>query len=340
MASAPDFTDTLVLDEETVHTAIRAVLQRITASHGNQNVSLQSSPEVETIVSKIHDMLLKLEEILIKLRDFLNVPMMPSFLEKYLLSSQINPNEILNEIDNIRTTLESFLPKLSYLQTASDSTFALLVQMSIEGIEIPSFEDFISTQTEFSPVNILLSSMANSQETNTPNQILMHELVMLLVQNIAKHSAWCRKFESPLISVGCFVLQLHSALFEEWKKFMEERKEAHNQIAALKQNLDESQIRPRLSRIERYISQATEISQSSEMKLANKIWESYLSVKQSILSCRMQNTNANDIDIIKELMGLPHCSGLVHPIVSLLGCSVENGWRIILDIFSQIHSNH
>ena len=342
MASPSNFTADLTLDEEAVQSAIRDVLQRILNSRDHineiQNVNLQSNPEMVTIIAKIHDMLVKLDQIAFKLREFLNVQLIPSLIEKYLYSSPINPNMILNEIENLKATLESFLPKLSDLQTASNSTFFLLVQMSIEGIEIPSFEEFISAQTDFSLSNIMLSSMTNSQDTNSTNTKLVNELVMRLVHAFGKHYAWCKHFEVPLTSVGCLVTQLHLSFFEEYKKYFEEKKDAYDKIATLTQKLDESQIRVHLSRIERYISQAADNNQGFAMKLSNKIWESYCLVKQSIMSCRTQYPNANALDIIQELMQLPQCAGLVHPIVSLLGCSLENGWRIILDIFSQIHS--
>ena len=341
MASASNSTENFALDEEVVHSAIRDVLQQILASHNHhhdQIANLQSNSEMRAIITKIHDMLIKLDQISIKLREFLNVSLIPSLVEKYFYSSQVDPNEILNEIESLRTTLESFLPKLSNLQTASNNTFALLVQMSLEGIEIPSLEDFISAQTEFSPTNLLFSSMANPQEANTTNRNLVNELIIWLVQTLGRRSAWCRHFEGPLVTVGCLVTQLHISMFEEYKKLIEERKDAYDKIASLKLRLDESQLRLYLSRIEGYISQATDNTPSFEMRLSSKIWESYLLVKESISSCRMQYPDASVIEVIKKLTELPHCAGLVHPIVSLLGCSVENGWRIILDIFSQIPS--
>ena len=336
MASASQQTDDIERDQfqALVKVAIQDVVAQIRNSLNQplgQTVPLQSN--FGHIFHKIHEILTKLDQLSHGLAKFID----NSFLRSLLRSSMspVNPTELLEEIEGYKRSFEIFLQHLSRLHTSSNGMYLTLVQMAIEGIEIPTIEDFHCPPISIS--TLLISSFVNALQFH-PETNVANEMAKSLIQSLAENFARISLIEQPLIFVTEFILQLSGSIFMESLNLTKQELSICEKIATLKQQMDASGIEHRISRVDGYLTLAKEGHLNSNTELSLKIWNSYQMVKASVNSCKEHYPGASDIEIINEIRSQPHCTGLVEPIVSFLHCSVAEAWDIILKVFSRVHT--
>ena len=336
MASASPQTDDIE-DEQfqaRVKVAIGDVVKQILNSRNQplgHAVPLQSN--FDQIIIKIHEILTKLDQ----LYQGLTRSIESSSLRSTFLSSMspVSPNEVLEEIEGYRRSFETFLQHLSRLHTSSNDMYLTVVQMAIEGVEIPTLEDFYIPPISIS--TLLLSSAANAFQSTIQETNVAREMAKCLILKLARHFALISHIEKPLFIVADFILQLPVSIFMVSFKLTEQELSICSKIATLKQQLDASGIKHRIYRIDRYLSLEKEDHLNYNAELSLRIWNTYRMVKASVNSCKKENLGTSDMEIINEIRTQPHCAGLVEPIVSYLHCSVEEAWDIIHMVFSRVH---
>ncbi|KAI6650677.1 hypothetical protein LOD99_7728 [Oopsacas minuta] len=334
-ASAPN----IQIDESLVQAAIQDVVTQIRAfrnrSHEDgEQITMQSN--FNELLEKIHDILTKLDQLSSKIQDFSKSTIFHSTLRNYLSSDHPNPTEILNEIERYKTSLEVFLNNLSSIHNSSNNIFITLVQMAIEGLEIPTIEEFSLPKVSL-PTLFLRSAIDATQSTPQDNNTC--KIVKCLIHSLGENLAWVNQFEQPLNFLCEVARKISISFFKESMKLSKKEEDACGKIANMKREMDKLGIKERIERLDLYMSSAIRDNPSINVQLSLKIWTSFLLVNESVNSCKAQHPDANDIDIVNELIQNPQCAGLVQPIVSLLGCSLEEGWKIILEIFSQLQRN-
>ena len=338
MASVSPQTDDI--EEEQFQALVRVAIEEVVAQLLNsrnqplgQEASLQSN--FHQIVCKIHEILTKLDQLSHELTRFNENSSLRSPLLSYM--SPVSPTEILGEIEGYKRTFEIFLQNLSRLHTSSNGMYLALVQMAIEGIEIPTIENFHLPPISMS--NLLLSSAANAFKSTIQETNVTREMAKSLILRLAENFALISLIEQPLTIAADFILQFPVSIFMVSLKLTKHELSICDNIATLNQKLDASGIQHIISRVDKYLSLMKKDLLSSNIELSIKIWDSYQMVKASVNSCKEQNPGASVMEIIHEMCTQPHCAGLVQPIVSCLHCSVEEAWDIILRVFSKLHTS-
>ena len=338
MASVSPQTDDI--EEEQFQALVRVAIEEVVAQLLNsrnqplgQEASLQSN--FHQIVCKIHEILTKLDQLSHELKRCIENSSLRSPLLSYM--SPVNPTEILREIEGYKRSFEIFLQNLSRLHTSSNGMYLALVQMAIEGIEIPTIENFHLPPISMS--NLLLSSAANAFKSTIQETNVTREMAKSLILRLAKNFALISLIEQPLTIAADFILQFPVSIFMASLKLTEHELSICDNIATLNQKLDASGIQRIISRVDKYLSLMKKDLLSSNIELTMKIWDSYQMIKASVNSCKEQNPDGSVMEIIHEMCTQPHCVGLVQPIVSCLHCSVEEAWDIILRVFSKLHTS-
>ena len=233
--------------------------------------------------------------------------------------------QILKEVQECTKIAESCISMICRIQDYLRKVYIILIQLRLEGIRMPQIDDCVSP-VEMSISNIIKHSIEENNTTSTTHVYLVQTLIHVL----ANQSAKTKKYQTFLDSTDPAFTKF-SLLVRTAYRFFEYPKGTYDKISDFERQFTECGVRKNLEMLSNYIEEAMTSSQSDEIvaikQCLGQVWN-------SVESSEQQSPNKSRIDIIKEMSEMSFCSGLVRPITTKIGCTIQEAWGFVIRLSS------
>ena len=198
-------------------------------------------------------------------------------------------------------------------------------------------EDF-GPQVQISISNIVRHSIEGGN-TAHPVEVVTKKILVPLIFALANQFAEANRYLVFLDATVSFITRVSSSLVKSTCQLLIYRQDSYDKIFEFKRQFTELCVKKHLERLRGYLDQAITNSQSGDTIIVAAIRQSLCQVEESVKNSKKQDTNKSEIDIVKDMSETPNCSGLVQPITTNMGCSLEQAWSIVIHLFSSQRRN-
>ena len=332
--ASPYYTPPAIEDTQEVYTEneiyfyIQRLLSQIRTSPGELRFSdLEYDEDIGRFIEKLDGILSELQKISNILQGYFDSH---SYVGNYMIG---DPKEILEQVKTCQIILESYFPKLNRIRGNSEKIYMILIQLVLEGVQVPQMEDFRRVPLQMSITNIVRAVQEN--DTTHPVGIVVENIVKIIIGSLGERFAECKYYHRLLDSAASIIVRIGTTICTLTYHHFEFHKDACNKISEFKREFAACGIRENLERISRYLDTAVTNSQSDVLAGVKQslclVWESVKSYKQNY-------PHKCGSEILNELSRLPACSGLVLPIVTKVQCSSQDAWEIVIQLFSSLRN--
>ena len=281
------------------------------------------------MIRKLDEIIVQLQQTVSVLRNFLDGN---TYIEKFasFMESDQEVNTLLEEVQESIEIAESCILKMRQVRINLENEYLLLILLILGGIRIPQMEDFDL------PVQMPNTVQDSLEGGNTTGPITERRfsVMTLLISSIANHFAGIRMHRNLLETAVTAFTIITYPLVNEVSQFWAYRKVEYDKILSYKREFDKCIVKAELNRLRRYLEEIITNTHQEECKVIKQclgqIWDSVEDTKQ-------KNPNKSEIDIIKEMSEMPVCSGLVSPIATKIGCTIQEAWNFVLQQTSSGH---
>ena len=228
---------------------------RISPDEQQRFSELEYDEDIGRLIEKLNCILSELQKISNILQGFYDS--YSSYVGNYMMGDS---KEILNQVKSCQNILESYFPKLNRIRGNAEKIYMILIQLVLEGVQVPQMEDFRLVPLQMSITNIVRAVQDNNAAH--PVGIVAESVAKLIIGSLGERFAECKYYHRLLDSAPNIIVRIGTSIFDLASHHLESHRDACNKISEFKREFAACGIRENLERISRYLDTAVTNSQS------------------------------------------------------------------------------